>query len=341
MKKKSLPTVITVVAAILAVALAVWGGYVFCTQVTIADAQLYALIPIYVISIVLGAFIDELVHEGAHFLVGAILSMGVKVPKIRIFKSSSVEMFPKGVKAMRLRFILTAAAGLFFDLLIIALGIIALTVPTVPAFFALGLPYAFYSFVINVVPLEYGAGKTDGLAVLEAIRNDDSTKVMFAILKVQGMVNGGKLLREVPESMLLDVPQIQEDDINFIMLTQLRCEYYEAIGNDSEAYKYFLRYKDIVRYLPDDTTGRQNKRAVIEAEEQEPDEKETPEISVAEQLEQLAAQSAEEQPAQVAEEVAEATGEKPAEQPEETLEQPAEPEQTEEKKPKRKKKKSE
>lgn len=254
MKKKSLPTVITVVAAILAVALAVWGGYVFCTQVTIADAQLYALIPIYVLLIVLGAFLSELVHEGAHFLVGAILAMGVKVPKIRIFKSSSVEMFPKGVKAMRLRFILTAAAGLFFDLLIIALGIIALTVPTVPAFFALGLPYAFYSFVINVVPLEYGAGKTDGLAVVEAIRNDDSTKVMFAILKIQGMVNGGKLLREVPESMLLDVPQIQEDDINFIMLTQLRCEYYEAIGNDSEAYKYFLRYKEIIRYLPSEYT---------------------------------------------------------------------------------------
>ncbi len=254
MKKNSLPTVITIVAAVLAIALAVWGGFAFCTQVTIADAQLYALIPIYVILVVLGAFLDELVHEGAHFLVGAILAMGVKVPKIRIFKSSSVEMYPKGVKGMRLRYILTAAAGLFFDLLIVVLGIIALTAPTVPAFFAVGLPYAFYSFVINVVPLEYGAGKTDGLAVIEAIRNDDSTKVMFAILKVQGLVNGGKLLREVPESMLLDVPQIQEDDVNFIMLTQLRCEYYEAVGNDSEAYKYFLRYKEIIRYLPGEYT---------------------------------------------------------------------------------------
>lgn len=278
MKKSSLPTVITVVAAIFAVALAVWGGYVFCTQVTIADAQLYALIPIYIILILLGAFIDELVHEGAHFLVGTMLSMGVKVPKIRIFKSSSVEVFPKGDRAMRLRFILTAAAGLFFDFLIIILGVIALIVPSVPAFFALGLPYAFYSLVINVVPLEYGAGKTDGLAVMEAIRNNDSTKVMFAILKIQGMVNGGKLLREVPESMLLDVPQIQEDDINFIMLTQLRCEYYEAIGNDSEAYKYFLRYKDIIRYLPDGYSGGRNKRAVIE---EEPEEAE-PEVTVAE-----------------------------------------------------------
>lgn len=324
MKKKSLSTVITVVAAMLAIVLAVWGGFVFCTQVTIADAQLYALVPIYIILIVLGAVIDEFVHEGAHFLVGAILSMGVKVPKIRIFKSSSVEMYPKGVKAMRLRYILTAAAGLFFDLLIIALGVISLTVPSVPAFFAMGLPYAFYSFVINVVPLEYAAGKTDGLAVVEAIRNDDSTKVMFAILKVQGMVNGGKLLREVPESMLLDVPQIQEDDVNFIMLTQLRVEYYEAVGNDSEAYKYFLRYKELIRYLPSAyTKGEQreeyNAEEIAEAEvtpesllaaekKQVGDETET----VAEQLERLAVQPATEQPAE----------EQPAEQPAE--EQPTE-----------------
>lgn len=318
MKKKSLPTVITVVAAVLAVVLAAWGGYVFCTQVKIADAQLYALIPIYILLIVLGAFLDELVHEGAHFLVGAILSMGVKVPKIRIFKSSSVEMFPKGVKAMRLRFILTAAAGLFFDLLIIALGIIALTVPTVPAYFAIGLPYAFYSFVINVVPLEYGAGKTDGLAVVEAIANNDSTKVMFAILKVQGMVNGGKLLREVPESMLLDVPVIQEDDINFIMLTQLRCEYYEAVGNDSEAYKYFLRYKEIIRYLPSAyTKGEQreeyNDEEIAEAEV-------TPATLAA-----TAKKPDEEQPAEggaAAAETVDTADEKPSEEPSE--EQPAE-----------------
>lgn len=260
MKRNVLPTVITVVAAVLGVALAAWGGYVFCTTVKIGGEtpELYALIPVYIILVILGAFIDEIVHEGAHFLVGAMCSMGVKPPKIRIFKSSSVEMYPKGVKAMRLRFILTAAAGLFFDLLIVVLGIIALTVPSVHSLFALGLPYAFYSFVINAVPLEYPAGKTDGLMVWEAVRNTPSAQVMFAVLKVQGQVNGGLLLREVDESLLLDVPQIQEDDINFIMLTQLRCEYYEAKGNDSEAYKYFLRYKDLIRYLPSEyTRGKQ------------------------------------------------------------------------------------
>lgn len=326
MDKGKLSTVITVVAAVLALALAAWGGYVFCTQVTIADAQLYALIPIYIILIVLGAFFDELVHEGAHFLVGAMLSMGVRLPKIRIFKSSSIEVFPKGEKAMRLRFILTASAGLFFDLLIIVLGLIALLVPSVPAFFSLGLPYAFYSFVINAVPLEYGAGKTDGLAVIEAIANKPSAQVMFAILRVQGKVNGGLLLREVPESMLLDVPQIQEDDINFIMLTQLRCEYYEAKGDDSEAYKYFLRYKDLIRYLPGEYTVGRNKRVKIEVEETADEE---PGMTVAELVEAAQApvdseneeeQPSEEQPAESSEKLAEEQAE-PAEEQKENKEE--------------------
>ncbi len=339
MKNKSLPVVITVVAAVFAVALAVWGGFAFCTQVKIADAQLYALIPIYILLIVLGAVIDELVHEGAHFLVGAMLLMGVKVPKIRIFKSSSVEMYPKGVKAMRLRFILTAAAGLFFDLLIIVLGIIALTVPSVTPVLAITLPYAFYTFVINVVPLEYAAGKTDGLAVVEAIANDDSTQVMFAVLKIQGLVNGGMLLREVPESMLLDVPQIQEDDVNFIMLTQIRFEYYEAVGNDSEAYKYFMRYKELIRYLPSlYTKGEQR---------EEYSDEEIAQVEVTPATLAAAEKAKSEKPAEQPEEQpAEETTEQSAQEVTETVEEkveekPEEPEATEEKKPKRKKKKSE
>lgn len=260
MKRKALPTVITVVAAVIAVALAAWGGYVFCTQVEIGGEtpELYVLIPVYVILIFLGAFVAELVHEGAHFLIGAFCSMGVKVPKIRIFKSSSVDVYPRGAKALKFRFVLTAGAGLFFDFLLVALGIIALAVPSVHPVFALTLPYAFYSFVVNVAPLQYAAGKTDGLVIVEALSKDPSSQVMFAILKVQGLVNGGVPLKEIDEGLLLDVPQLQEDDINFIILTQLRYEYYLAKDEDSEAYKYFLRYKELIRYLPSEYTGGYN-----------------------------------------------------------------------------------
>ncbi len=243
-------TVIITVAAVLAVAVAAWGGYAFCTQINIKDAELYALIPLYIVLLFLGAAVSEMIHEGAHFLVGACCSMGVKPPKLRIFKSSSVEIYPNGKKAMKLRFILTAGAGLFFDMLLIVLGIISIVSPSVPVLFCIPLPYALYQFIVNAAPVEYKSGKTDGLALWEVITGKPTAQVMLTVLRVQGMVRSGTRLREIDESMLLDVPQLPEDDINFIILTQLRYEYYLDVGNDSEAYKYFLRYKDIIDYLP-------------------------------------------------------------------------------------------
>ena len=243
-------TVITAVAAVIAVVLAVIGGIMFCTDASFANVELYALIPIYIILVIFGAFADDLIHEGAHLLVGLICLMGVKPPKIRIFKSSSVDVFPYGSRHMRARMIATASAGLAFDFLLMTLGIISLAVPSVPVFFCIVLPYAFYAFLINVVPFEYKNGKTDGLVVWELITNKPTAQVMLAILKIQGLQHSGKLLRELDESLFLDVPQLPEDDLNFIIMTQLRYEYYLAVGNDSEAYKYFMRYKDLVGYLP-------------------------------------------------------------------------------------------
>lgn len=240
----------TIVAAVLAVLAVGAGGYVFCVDPMFAFMEMYVRVPVYLILVCFAAFCDELIHEGAHLIVGLICRMGVKAPKIRVFKSSSVEVFPYGSRGMKARMILTAAAGLFFDFLLMVLGIISLAVPQVPSLFCVVLPYALYTFIVNVVPFEYGSGKTDGLVVWELISNKPTAQVMINILKIQGLQHSGKLLRELDEGLFLDVPQLPEDDVNFIILTQLRYEYYLAVGNDSEAYKYFMRYKDLVGYLP-------------------------------------------------------------------------------------------
>ncbi|MDE6075920.1 MAG: hypothetical protein K2G26_05730, partial [Clostridia bacterium] len=325
--KRKFSIIVTVVAALCAVAIAAWGGYVFCTQVTVGNEtpELYASIPIFIILIFIGAFLDELVHEGAHFMIGAFCSMGVKAPKIRIFKSSSVEVFPKGAKCLKLRFLLTAGAGLFFDALIIVLGLIAILVPSVPPILCIGLPYALYSFIINVVPFEYRSGKTDGLVIWEAIKNDPSSRVMFRILKIQGLVNGGMMLKELDESLLLDVPQLPEDDLNFIILTQLRYEYYLATGDDSTAYKYFLRYKDLIQYLPDEYGAEATARRKVE-EEMEDDEEtdeifEIPQANVENALEAGSGEAKQPEEVKPVEQPAEQPAEKPADQPSEAAEQ--------------------
>ena len=241
--------IVTAIAAVLAIIFAAVGGYVFCTQ-AYPEAEIYTTIPVYIVSILLGVFVEDIIHEGAHFLVGSICRMGVKIPKIRLLKSSSVELYPKGIKGMKARLIATVIAGLIFDLLLVALGVIAFVAPSVPVILGFAGPYALYSLIINATPLEYGEGKTDGLVALEVIKNEPTAQVMMNVLKIQGQIRSGKLLKDIDEGLLLDVPQLPEDDINFIILTQLRYEYYLAKGNDSEAYKYFMRYQQLIDYLP-------------------------------------------------------------------------------------------
>ncbi len=260
MDKKQKIVIIT--AVVLAVVVMALGCYFFCVRIPVqlkiknGEAPLYALIPIYLVLVALGALIDQIIHEGAHLFMGVICSMGVKAPRIRLFSSSSVDIYPKGKKHMKARMIITTGAGLFFEFLVILLGIISLCVPTVFIFFCVLLPYALYSFIVNVAPVEYSSGKTDGLVLWELFSNKPTAQVLLAILRIQGSVHAGTLMSELDEGMLLDVPQLPEDDINFIILTQLRYEYYLAKGNDPEAYKYFCRYRDLIQYLPDGYTGK-------------------------------------------------------------------------------------
>lgn len=187
---------------------------------------------------------------------------------------------------MKARMIVTTGAGLFFELLVILLGVISLCVPTVFVFFCVLLPYALYSFIVNVAPVEYASGKTDGLVLFELIANKPTAHVLLAILEIQGSVHGGKLMSELDEGMFLDVPQLPEDDINFIILTQLRYEYYLAKGNDSEAYKYFCRYRDLIQYLPEgytDNGRKKNKDRNYKVEKEvKPQEDKSEEINAAE-----------------------------------------------------------
>lgn len=238
-------------ALTVSLALAVWCGCVFCTQIEIEGAGLESLVPAYIIAVFLGVVFADFVHEGGHLLVGLCCLMGMKLPKFRLFSSSSVEVNPKGAKAIKARMLLTTSAGLFFNLLSVIFGLISAAVPAVPAMFCVVLPYSFYMLVINGVPSETKNGKTDGQVIWEILSKQPTAEVMLGILKVQGLVNSGTPLKDIDEALLLDLPQLPEDDINFIILTQLRYEYYLANDNDSLAYKYFMRYKDLIKYLPE------------------------------------------------------------------------------------------
>lgn len=231
-------------------ALACAAGYIFCTRAVIPDAGLENLIPAYIVLLFLSVIFGDLVHEGAHLIVGVCCRMGIKPDKYRIFRTSSVNVFPRGARGMRGRMIATSVAGIAVNFACLALGVIAMCVPGVSALFGVLAPYSAYIFLVNAVPDDRNGAKNDGMIVWELITKSDSAEVMLQILRIQGLVRSGIKLADIDEAMFYEVPQLPEDDVNYIILTQLRYEYYLERGNDSEAYKYFNRFKDLIRYLP-------------------------------------------------------------------------------------------
>ena len=178
--------------------------------------------------------------------------MRLRSIKIRFYKSSSVDVYPKGAKRMKARLGLTVCAWLFADLLLMALGLVALFVEAVPTSLAAVLPYALYQFVVNAFTAAYSGGKSDGQVIFEVLKGDPSALVLLAILRVQGMVHEGTKLEDIDEGLLTDLPQLPEDDINFIILTQIRYEYYLTKGDKEKADKYLERFNSLSEYLPDE-----------------------------------------------------------------------------------------
>lgn len=252
---------------VLSLVLAVVSGYVFCTRSFIEGAGLESLVPAYIVLLFLSIFFGDLVHEGAHLLVGVCCRMGIRPDKYRIFRTSSVNVYPKGTRCMRARMIATSVAGIAVNLACLLLGVIALCVQSVPSLFCVLAPYSAYIFLINAIPDDRNGAKNDGMLVWELITKADSAEVMLQILRIQGMVRTGTKLADVPEGMFYEIPQLPEDDINYIILTQLRYEYYLERGNDSEAYKYFNRFKGLIQYLPSEyaeqsrTSGKPRNKA--------------------------------------------------------------------------------
>ncbi len=202
-------------------------------------------IPFYIACAAIFLFFASLFHELGHILFGALAKIKVKIVRLKPFSSSCVEITPKTDKNLKRRMICTSLGGLFVNFVFIALGIVALVVPEVPVYLSLVLPASFYLFALNAAPLNFISGKTDGLVICELLSNSDNAKVMLAVLTVQARVLSGTPIEQTDKELLFGVPQIQEDDPAFISLTELRYEYFKALGEEEQAEKYRARFEEL------------------------------------------------------------------------------------------------
>ena len=101
------------------------------------------------------------------------------------------------------------------------------------------------------MPFDFDNGKTDGRIVAELIKLTDSAKVTLAVLTVQAQILQGKKMEEIDGKLLFEVPQIAEDDLSFISLTELRYEFFKAKGDSENAEKWKTRFEELKQQYTD------------------------------------------------------------------------------------------
>lgn len=246
--KRALKIILTVFYAVITfglIALSVWIMWQETGDSSLLATK-YQLL--YTIMMIVSFLTASAFHELGHALFGLFSKVHARLSVksiFTIFRSSSVEVVPKTDKKIKQRMIATTLGGLVVNLLFIIFGVLALLIPQIPSWLSGIAVYNLVLFLLNISPFEFNSGKSDGLIILELIKNTDSAKVMLAVLTVQAQVLGGKPIEEVDEKLLFDLPQIQEDDHAFISLTELRAEYFVAQGDSEQAQKYKSRFEQL------------------------------------------------------------------------------------------------
>lgn len=220
-----------------------------------------------------GGFFTALLHETGHLLVGklngfAFLSMTVwffnwKRERGKIVfslvpigeEAGYTEMAPKSTEDLERRFVKMTRGGLLFTLISVVIGAVPfvfLGKISAAAFtiFSMFLPMGLYYFFGNALPYESGGEGNDGKVLIDIKRKSDDSKVFIAMLKIQSELFNGKTPGEIDEKYYFDVPQLPEDDMNFVRLLTARYAYYVDKGEYAEAKAVTDRLLSLEEYLP-------------------------------------------------------------------------------------------
>lgn len=228
----------------------------------------FQIIVFFVLGAILSGFICTFAHESGHVLIGkknrfSFVSMSVwffkwyrTKKKLRfsfVMLSDAggyTEMVASDKDNIEKRFYKMTISGSLFVLIFMLIGIIPLIVKVplmVYCLLSMFLPVGAYVFFGNILPMESYGVRNDGAVLLGLNKKDDESKVMISILKIQSDLFNGKTPSEIEEPLYFELPQIQEDSSNFVMLLLHRYNFYVDKGD----YKNAKSVSDRIEILAD------------------------------------------------------------------------------------------
>ena len=222
---------------------------------------------------IVAGFLCTLFHEAGHVIAGkkngfAFLSMTVwffkwtKENGRTTFgftfmgeEAGATEMAAKNTDDLARKLKNMTLGGLVATFIPMVLGVVPLffaKILPIYAFIGLGMffPIGAYMFFGNALPMSSGGAGNDGKVLYGLKQQDDDTKVVLSLLAVQSELYNGKTPSEIDEKYYTDVPQLCEDDINFISLLSARLDRFIDAEDFENAKKVLDRMISVCEYFP-------------------------------------------------------------------------------------------
>ncbi len=261
--KRKLPTIYAVIC--LLGTLAGWGLVVWRAWEA-GNASLVAAL----LGLMLSLFVAPFLHELGHILFAKRVNMQIVYAKFFCFElcrkrgrmrfrivppfgAEQTQAVPKTSGNMQKRAKKYVLGGLVFSgvfLVFLVLTAVVLGIFVRPFFVLFGfLPYTAYLFFLNVLPLEYGSGKTDALVYRGLKRGYDAERTMLSAMEIQGKLYEGKRFAEIEETLFFELPQLPEDEPLFALLLDLRYRYFLDKEEEQKAADCLNRLANSQEYL--------------------------------------------------------------------------------------------
>ncbi len=267
---EKLAKVFDILAVIALSAVIVYLGY----EHYYAEIDSVVLIFALVLGGLLSALICSVFHELGHIVFG--LACGFRFNSLRIgmfklyrgdgklrctFKdipetvAGAAEMLPRNAEGLYSKYLLVTLGGLAFSFLFLLAAILTLyfyqRIPFIAyALVCSSLPAAFHLFFYNALPFSSDDLDTDGALLRGLIKKETSFLTAVNILAIEGYLYQGLSPSEIEQKLYFGLPQLPEDDFNFILLTNYRLMYYLDGGDIANAVRACDRLEGLLEYVP-------------------------------------------------------------------------------------------
>ena len=219
----------------------------------------------------IGAGICAALHELGHILAGKLQGFRFQIMRIGFFclkfkngkpeitfsklsdsLAGATEMIPEKTDHMGRRVCVMLVGGLLFSCLSLAGCIISVIfygkVPAAVYFiWGASLPYSFYLFFRNILPFT----GTDGEVLFSILKKENSATVLLRLFEIEGEYWKGFTPAEIGKERFFDLPQLPEDDFNFILLTDYRLNYCLDAGDLDGVLSLCDRLEELLEYVPE------------------------------------------------------------------------------------------